>query len=106
MRSTTVRITRTDSEDRSVRLTIRYTPGTPDRGPDFNCAGGYPGDEECIELVHSSVIDRGCDTAEVLRDWDGICEAAREAVADREEAAEADWADYEHDRLRDEARGF
>lgn len=100
MASTTIRISRYDSEDREVRLTIRFTPGTPDRGPDFNCAGGYPGDPDDFEVVHSSVIDDGCDVAEVLEDWGGICEAAREAVKDRDEA---EWED-ECDRQRDEAR--
>ena len=97
-RETTVRFPREDSEGRQVEITALFSPGTPDRGPDMNCAGGYPGDPEEIEIVGTRAIDDGCDVAEVLRDQAGIDDAVREAVSAKEESAIELAADLEEDR--------
>lgn len=38
-----------------------YRPGSPDIGPSFECAGGYPCDPEEIELHHVWVKGNGHD---------------------------------------------
>ena len=77
-----VKATLYDSQDREVRVEATYTPGTPDRGPDMECAGGYPGDPECIEDVRVVAVDEGADVAEVQAREDEIDEAVRAAAAD------------------------
>lgn len=37
--------------EEAYRLICNVTPGTPDRGPDFGCAGGYPGDPPEVEVL-------------------------------------------------------
>jgi hypothetical protein len=39
-----------DTEE-AFRIRCSVTPGTPDRGPDFGCAGGYPGDPPVVEVL-------------------------------------------------------
>ena len=45
--------------EEEFRVRCAVTPGTPDRGPDFNCAGGYPGDPAEVEVL------------DVIEDWPG-----------------------------------
>ena len=40
-----------DGEEQDFRVVLGYTPGTPDRGADFGCAGGYPGDPAEVEIL-------------------------------------------------------
>ena len=47
-----------DTEE-DFRVICAVTPGTPDRGPDMACAGGYPGDPGEVEVL------------EVVEDWPG-----------------------------------
>ena len=40
-----------EHEEQDFRVICNVTPGTPDRGPDFGCAGGYPGDPAEVEVL-------------------------------------------------------
>jgi hypothetical protein len=37
--------------DEAFRIRCSVIPGTPDRGPDFGCSGGYPGDPPDVEVL-------------------------------------------------------
>lgn len=37
--------------DEEFEVDFSVFPGTPDRGPDFNCAGGYPGDPAEVDFL-------------------------------------------------------
>ena len=37
--------------DREIEVECSVSPGTPDRGPDMACAGGYPGDPPEVEVI-------------------------------------------------------
>ena len=94
MQTATISVTvrRFDSAGLACRVHCRYTPGAPARGPSFACAGGEPTEPDDITVEEWTIVDLGCDTAEVLRDQDGIDLAVREAVAYRPEEA-ACWAE-------------
>lgn len=40
-----------EHEGEEFRVVCNATPATPDRGPDMNCAGGYPGDPAEVEVL-------------------------------------------------------
>ncbi len=40
-----------EHEEQDFRVICNVTPGTPDRGPDMSCAGGYPGDPPEVEVL-------------------------------------------------------
>jgi hypothetical protein len=90
-----VTVRRFDSAGFAVRLHCKYTPGSPAKGPSFECAGGEPEDPDDIVVEAWTVVDAGCDVAEVLSDQAGIDLAVREAVAYRPDEA-ACWAE-DHD---------
>jgi len=91
----TVRVDMCDQNDRAATFIVRWTPGTPDRGPDMNCAGGYPGDPPDCELLRIVDVEPGCDTAWILANrWEWICEAAAEEAAEQARDAEERWAEY------------
>lgn len=83
-------------------VTGRYTPGTPDRGPDFGCAGGYPGDPAEFEL--DSVAEDALGGA-LRPDLLAAAEADFSNIGDRAEEAAAEDDGYDGPDTMEEARG-
>jgi hypothetical protein len=80
-----------------LRVICSVTPGTPDRGPDFGCAGGYPGDPAEVEVLRV-LEDRPCG-----RERPELVELVGNSIYLRERALEhADEPPYD---TREEARG-
>ncbi len=91
-------------DETDFRIRCRYTPGTPDRGPDMKCAGGYPGDPPDLDVLSVREDRTGGrerpDLVEVAeQDLDRIQDAAAEEYSDREDAL------YDTREESDEARG-
>jgi hypothetical protein len=98
MTARSVRVTVTwehDGED--FRVVGSYTPGTPDRGPDFNCAGGYPGDPAEFEILE---VREDAPGGALRPDLLAAAEADFQRLADR---AAQDAQDDEPDADRDDA---
>ena len=69
------------------RIVCNVTPGTPDRGPDFGCAGGYPGDPGEVEILEVREDAPGGalrpDLLEaVQKDFDRISQRASDELCD------------------------
>lgn len=81
--------------EEDLRVVLDVTPGTPDRGPDFGCAGGYPGDPPDVEVLRV-LEDRpgGKERPELVevveRDFARLAEKALEHADEDEERA---WGD-------------
>jgi hypothetical protein len=87
-------------EETDITVECHVTPGTPDRGPDFGCAGGYPGDPPEVELL-SAEDDTGKDWLPAIEaDAKWVAEVEEKALEEHEDAAD----DYPYD-TREEARG-
>jgi hypothetical protein len=78
-----------EHEEQDFRVICNVTPGTPDRGPDMSCAGGYPGDPPEVEVL-KVIEDRpgGKERPELVevveREFAHLEERALEAAAEDE----------------------
>lgn len=81
--------------EHEYRVTLDVTEATPDRGPDFGCAGGYPGDPATVEVVEVwDDVPGGAlhpELVEVVeRDLGLLLDAALEAVEEGWDDAQAE----------------
>lgn len=86
--------------EEEFRVTCNVTPGTPDRGPDFGCAGGYPGDPPEVEVLE--VVEDALDGRERP---DLVAVVERELVRIEERALEAAADAFDPWDTREELRG-
>lgn len=91
--------------EEDYRVVCAVTLGTPDRGPDFACAGGYPGDPPEVEVLEV-VEDRpgGQARPELV----AVVEADFARIEERalEEAAEPEDDDARYEAMRDREVGW
>lgn len=95
---------RRDETEHPYTLTVRVTPGTPDRGPDFECAGGYPGDPDEVEVLKVVDDETGEERPDLIDEAQETvdCAEALEAYEDSRSAAQEDYWDSLREARNDE----
>lgn len=83
-RSSTIKVSLYDSEEREVEITARYYPGS-DAYFDKGFGNWLPGDPEDVEAMDARAVDEGANVAEVEANTDAIFEAVCVAAADARE---------------------